>query len=160
LKLQPKKCEFYPGGSRDPWKGLKLGRVVRFPRVNCSVMSDSLPPCGPYSPWTSPGQNTGVGSLSCLQGIFSTQGSNPCLPHCRWILYQLSHQGSPGFPRSTSYKDLYPSDLLRKCFQKGVGEAGKGRAGGQAREVSGTVIDGLLCWMIICLLSIFDWAGT
>ena len=39
----------------------------------------------------SPGQNTGVGSLSLLQGIFSTQGSNPGLLHCRQILYQLSH---------------------------------------------------------------------
>ena len=35
-----------------------------------------------------------VGSLSLLQGIFSTQGSNPGLLHCRWILYQLSHKGS------------------------------------------------------------------
>ena len=34
-------------------------------------------------------------NLSLLQGIFPTQGSNPGLPHCRWILYQLSHQGSP-----------------------------------------------------------------
>ena len=41
-----------------------------------------------------PGQNTGVGSCSLLQGIFPTQGSNTGLPHCRWILYQLSHQGS------------------------------------------------------------------
>ena len=48
-----------------------------------------------YSPWNSPGQNTRVGSCSLLQGIFPTQGSNPGLPHCRWILYQLSHQGSP-----------------------------------------------------------------
>ena len=87
------------------------------------------------SPWNSPGQNTGVGSLSLLQGIFPTQGLNPglfalqadSLPteareklkntgvgslnllqqnfptqksnwgllHCRWILYQLSYQGSP-----------------------------------------------------------------
>ena len=47
------------------------------------------------SPWNSPGQNIGVGSLSCLQGIFPTQGSNPSLPHYRQILYQLSHQGSP-----------------------------------------------------------------
>ena len=39
--------------------------------------------------------NTGVGSLSLLQGIFPTQGSNPGLPHCRWIRYQLSHKGSP-----------------------------------------------------------------
>ena len=35
------------------------------------------------SPWNSPGQNTGVDSLSLLQGIFPTQGSNPGLPHCR-----------------------------------------------------------------------------
>ena len=47
-----------------------------------------------YSPWNSPGQNTGVGSFSLLQGTFSTQGSNPGLPHCRWILYQLSHKES------------------------------------------------------------------
>ena len=55
-----------------------------------SVMSDSLRPHGLYSPCNSPGQNTGVGSLSLLQGIFPTQGLNPGLPH-----YQLSHQGSP-----------------------------------------------------------------
>ena len=60
-----------------------------------SVMSYSLRPHGLYSPWNSPGQNTGVGCLSLLQGIFPTQGSKPGLPHCRWILYQLSHQGSP-----------------------------------------------------------------
>ena len=58
-----------------------------------SVMSDSLRPL--YSPWNSPGQNTGVGSLSLLQGIFPTQGANPDLPHCRRILYQLSQKGSP-----------------------------------------------------------------
>ena len=40
------------------------------------------------------GQNTGVGSLSFLQGTFPTQGSNPGLPHCRQILYQQSHKGS------------------------------------------------------------------
>ena len=49
----------------------------------------------PYSPWNSPGQNTGVGSLSLLQGIFLTQGSNPGIPHCGQILYHLSHQGNP-----------------------------------------------------------------
>ena len=48
-----------------------------------------------YSPWNSPGQNIGVGSLSLLQRIFPTQGSNPGLLHCELILYQLSHQGSP-----------------------------------------------------------------
>ena len=50
-----------------------------------SVVSDSLWPHGLYSPWNSPGQNTGVGSLSLLQGTFSTQGLNPSLPHCRQI---------------------------------------------------------------------------
>ena len=60
-----------------------------------SVMSDSLQPHGLYSPWNYLGQNTGVGGLSLLQGIFPTQGLNPGLLHCRQILYHLSHQGSP-----------------------------------------------------------------
>ena len=60
-----------------------------------SVLSDSLWPHGLYTPWNSPGQNTGVCSLSLLRGIFPTLGLNPGVPHCRWILYQLSHQGSP-----------------------------------------------------------------
>ena len=60
-----------------------------------SVVSDSLWPHGLYSSWNPPGQNTEVGSLSFLQGIFPTQGSNPSLPHCRQILYQLNHKGSP-----------------------------------------------------------------
>ena len=52
-----------------------------------------------------------MGSLSLLQGIFPTQGSNPGLPHCRWILYLLSHQGSPrildciAYPFSRSLPD-------------------------------------------------------
>ena len=63
---------------------------------NHSVMSDSLRPQGLYyGPWNSLGQNTGVGSLSLLQGIFLIQGSNPGLPHCRKILYQLNLKGSP-----------------------------------------------------------------
>ena len=36
-----------------------------------------------------------VGSLFLLQGIFPTRGSDPGLPHCRQIPYQLSHKGSP-----------------------------------------------------------------
>ena len=61
----------------------------------CSVVSDSLQPHELHSPWNSPGQNTGVGSLPLLQGIFPTEGSKPGLPHCRQILYQLSHKGNP-----------------------------------------------------------------
>ena len=99
-----------------------------------SIVSDYLWPHGLYSPWNSPGQNTGVGNhslhqgifptqdwtqvshiaggfftiwvtreaqeywngcLSLLQGLFLTQELNQGLLHCRWILYQLSYQGSP-----------------------------------------------------------------
>ena len=63
-----------------------------------------------YRPWNSPGQNTGVGNLSLLQGIFPTQGLNPGLPQYRRILYQLSHQGSPTVERGLIIKeDLYCS---------------------------------------------------
>ena len=41
----------------------------------------------------SPGKNTGVSCHTLLQGIFPTQGLNPGLAHCRWILYRLSHEG-------------------------------------------------------------------
>ena len=66
-----------------------------------SVTSDCLRPQGLYSlPGSSvqrysPGLNTGVGSRSLLQGIFPIQGSNSGLLLCTWILYHLSHQGSP-----------------------------------------------------------------
>ena len=58
---------------------------------------------GLYNPWNSPGQNTGGGSLSLLQGIFLIQGSNPGLPHYRRILYPLSHQGSPRILERVAY---------------------------------------------------------
>ena len=55
-------------------------------------MANSLWTYRLYSPWNSPGQNTGIGSCSFLQGIFPIQGLNPGLQHCRQILYQLSHR--------------------------------------------------------------------
>ena len=58
-----------------------------------------------------------LGSFSLLQGIFSTQGSNPSLPHCRWILYQLSHQGSDveeSAVRETQVRSLGQEDPLEK----------------------------------------------
>ena len=64
-------------------------------KVKVAQSCDSLWPDGLHSLRDSPGLNTGVGSLSLLQGIFPTQGSNSGLPHCRWILYQLSDKGSP-----------------------------------------------------------------
>ena len=64
---------------------------------SCPTLCDpyGLQPIRLLFPWNSPGQDTGVGSLSLLQGIFPSQGLNPGLTHCRWILYQLSHKGSP-----------------------------------------------------------------
>ena len=63
---------------------------------SCSVVSTSLRPRGLYSPWNSPGQNTGVGSISLLQGIFPTQGLNSGLLRCRRILYHPELWGKPG----------------------------------------------------------------
>ena len=74
---------------------VKISFIIMKWSVSRSVVSDFLQLHGPYSPWNSPGQNTEVGSLSLLQGIFPTQGSNPGLLHCRQILYQLSQEGKP-----------------------------------------------------------------
>ena len=80
-------------------------------------MSDSLRPHGLQLVRSSvhgdsPGKNTEVGCHALLQGIFPTQGSNPGLPHCRWILYHLSHQGSPRILERVAYPSsrslLYP----------------------------------------------------
>ena len=87
-------------------------------KVSLWVVSDSLQPHGLYSPWNSPGQNTEEGSLSLLQGISPTQGLNPGLPHCRWIFYQLSHQGSPRIPEWVAYP--FSSGSSRSRNQIGV----------------------------------------
>ena len=80
--------------SHRVWRDVRLGKVVKWSESH-SVVSDSLWPHRLHSPWNSPGQNTGGGNLSLLQGIFPTQGLNPGLLHCRQILYQLSYKGSP-----------------------------------------------------------------
>ena len=71
-------------------------------------MSNSLQPHGLYTPetiqaWASIGQNTGLSSLSLLQGIFLTHGLNASLPHCRRILYQLNHKGRPRILKWVAY---------------------------------------------------------
>ena len=78
-----------------------------------SVVSSSLRSYGLYNPWNSPGQNTGVGSLSLLQGIFPIQGSNSGLLHCRQILYQLSHQGAQ---ENWSGYDITPTQELNRVL--------------------------------------------
>ena len=105
------------------------------------VLSESLQPCELYSPWNSPGQNTGVGSLSLLQGIFPTQGSNPDLPHCRqfftswatreaqeyWsgqpipspvdLPYRGIEPGSPTLLVDSLPTELYYSAIKRNAFE-------------------------------------------
>ena len=76
-------------------KNIKHGSGFLARGLKVAQSCPTLQPHGLYSPWNSPGQNTGVGSLSLLQRILPTQGSNPGLLHCRWIPYQLSHKGSP-----------------------------------------------------------------
>ena len=78
------------------WVALSWSRSL-FPSPNPgfeltspTLQADSLPAEPPQKP-----KNTGVGSPSLLQRIFLTQGSNPGLPPCRQILYQLSYQESP-----------------------------------------------------------------
>ena len=71
--------------------------------VLCLVAQSCPIPCNPTDcnpPGSSvhgdsPGKNTRVGCHALLQGTFLSQGSNQGLPHCKWILYHLSHQGSP-----------------------------------------------------------------
>ena len=88
-----------------------------------SVVSDSFRPPGLYSSWNSLGQNTEVGSLSLLQGIFPIQGSNPDLPHCRWIFYQVSHKGSARILEWVAYpfssRSSWPRSRTRVSCIKG-----------------------------------------
>ena len=84
---------------RKPYKPpriaeMKTPNILKWSESH-SVVSNSLGSHGLYCPWNSPGQNTGVGNLSLLQGIFPTQESNWGLLHCRRILYQMNHKGSP-----------------------------------------------------------------
>ena len=72
---------------------LKERKKVKF--TSNSFQPHGLQPSRLLSPWNSPGQNTGAGSHSLLQGIVPIQESNPDFSHCRQILYQLSYQGSP-----------------------------------------------------------------
>ena len=68
----------------------------------CDLMDCILPGSSVHG--DSPGKNTEVGCHATLQGIFPTQGLNPGLPHCRQILYHLSHQGSPKVPLGCKIK--------------------------------------------------------
>ena len=84
----------------------------------CSVLSDSAAPRTVSTrllcPWDFPGKNIGVGCYFLLQRIVPTQGSNLCLLcilHCRWILYQQCHLGSP-----VEQQDLKKQTNSTKCW--------------------------------------------
>ena len=122
-----------PQMQKRAWKFLPHGILCKINRYyiwhghyeseSCSVMSNSLRPQGLYSPWNSPGQNTVVGSHSLLQQIFLTQESNPGLPHCRWILYQLSNKGSPNWmhwPKNWCFWTV----VLEKTLEESLGLQG------------------------------------
>ena len=92
---------------KDPWARCRHGGFpgIRWVEAKCcchlvsrlylTLCNFMTEPARLLCPWDFPGKNTGVVCHSLLQGIFPTQGLNPGLPHCRQILYQLSHQGSP-----------------------------------------------------------------
>ena len=80
LQIAEERREVKSKGERE--RGMKV-----------TLLCPTLQPHG--IPWNSPGQNTGVGSLALLQGIFPTQGSNPGLPHCRRIVLHAESQGKP-----------------------------------------------------------------
>ena len=100
-RLLPNLSNGWDNQTEDQERNRGLGKHNKATRTNTciseshSVVSGSLQPHGLYSPRNSPGQNTRVSSFSLLQGFFPTQGSNPSLPCCRQILYQLNHKGNP-----------------------------------------------------------------
>ena len=98
------------------WSDLLCTAVLKSRVWPCDPVHCSPPGCSVHG--DSPGKNTGVGCQALLQAIFPTQGSNPGLPHRRWILYHLSPQGSPGYwgkqtlgPQAWSHFQYHPTGL-------------------------------------------------
>ena len=102
----PSQHESFPKSQLFAWSGQSTGvsALASFLPKNTQDLS---------RPWKSPGQNTEVGSLSLLWGIFQSQGLNPGLLHCRQILYQLSHKGSPRILEWVAYPFSSGSSLSR-----------------------------------------------
>ena len=105
-KKQLHSCPLLRNKPKMKFKKKLTYNSIKRNKISCRWKWKSLGhvwPHGLYSPWDFPGQNTGVGSLSLLQCIFPTQGANLGLPHCRRILYQLSHNGSPRILKWVAY---------------------------------------------------------
>ena len=119
------------------WVAMPSSRGSSRPRDQTQV---SLIAGGFCTVWaTKQSKNTGVGSLSLLEGIFWTQESNQGLLHCRWTLYQLNYQGSPlqcthiSKHHVVAFKHtrfLYVKDICKCCFPGGsVGKSSACSAG-------------------------------
>ena len=100
-----------------------------------SLGPHGLQPTRLLRPWDSPGKNTGVGCHFLLQEIFLTQGLNPGLPHCRQMLYHLSHQGNHTNKKQSK---KVPGGSDGKKFACSVGDPGSiPRPGGSPGEGNG-----------------------
>ena len=106
---QPK-CISMDEWIKNMWCVLCL--VTQFCPTLCDQMGCSQPGSSVHG--DSSGKNTGVGCYGLLEGIFSTWGSNPCLPRCRQILYHLSHQGTPKILEWVTYP------FFRRAYDPGI----------------------------------------
>ena len=89
---------------------------------SCLTLGDPMDYSQPVSSvhGDSPGKGVGVDCHTLFQGIFPTQGLNPGLPHCRWILSQLSYQGRPGAIMVPHKQDFLKETLLTNIFEKEI----------------------------------------
>ena len=114
-----------------------------------------------YSPWNSLAQITGVGILSLLQGIVPRQGLNPGLPHCSYILCQLTYKGSPRILEWVAYpfsrRSSWPRNWTEvSCIAVGffttwaVREA---QSFSSQRQLHGTLMVSRAAWSVLPFLS-------
>ena len=104
-------------------------------------------------PWDCPGKNTGVGYDALLQGTFPNQGSNSGLLHYRWILYLLSHQGSPWILEWVAYPFFRGSSWPRNWTRVSC-SAGEFFISWATREAHGTMYRLWCCIECVCAKSL------
>ena len=109
LKVSIQKLKIMASSPITSWE---MCLVSQSPLTLYDSMDCSLPGSSVHG--DSPGRNTGVACHAFLQGTFPTRGSNPHLPFCRWIIYLLSHQGSPRIPEWVAYHFPRGSSWPRK----------------------------------------------
>ena len=100
------------------WKSSSYIWVLCLVAQSCLSLCDCMncSPPGSSVHGNSPGKNIGVGCQALLQAILPSQGLNPGLPHCRWILYHLRHQGSQTATYKSTSDSLWPHGLQHARF--------------------------------------------